>query len=220
MTKMKEILSTDKQINTVLFDCSCHPKMLMVGLNSLRDKHELLDITFIAEKQAFRAHKVVLAACSDYFRAMFTGNMLEARQNEIILSGVTAEGFQILLDYAYTSLLPLNLANVQNVLAAASHLQMLEVVHTCSNYLQSQIDIDNCVDLATIAEIYSLSQLKIKAYKFMSSHLMEFSRTSEFYRLSPQQLENLLTYEFPVDCSEEDVLRIVLKWFAHLGSSE
>lgn len=192
----------------------------MVGLNSLRDKHELLDITFIAEKQAFRAHKVVLAACSDYFRAMFTGNMMEARQNEIILSGVTAEGFQILLDYAYTSLLPLNLANVQNVLAAASHLQMLEVVHTCSNYLQSQIDIDNCVDLATIAEIYSLSQLKIKAYKFMSSRLMEFSRTSEFYRLTPQQLENLLTYEFPVDCSEDDVFRIVLKWFAHLESSE
>lgn len=106
------------------------------------------------------------------------------------------------------------------MLSAASHVQMLEVVHTCSNYLQTQIDVDNCVDLATIAEVYCLKQLKEKVYKFMSSHLVEFSSSSEFYRLSPQQMENLLTYEFPVDCSEAEVLRIVLSWIFHLDNAE
>lgn len=97
---------------------------------------------------------------------------------------------------------------------------MLEVVHTCSTFLETQIDIENCVDLVTIAEIYSLSQLREKVYKFMSSHLLEFSLTNEFYRLSGPQLEKLLAYQFPVDCSEADVLKIVVSWFLHIDSTK
>lgn len=222
MTKIKEVLSLDKHVNVnaYLYDCSCQPKALMEGLNSLRDNEEFLDITLIAEGQKFRAHKVVLAACSDYFRAMFTGNMLESRQNEIALNGVSADGFRILLDYAYTCLLSLNLTNVQDVLSAASHCQMQEIVRICSNYLETQIDLENCVDLATIAEDYCLNQLTEKVYKFMSSHLTEFSKSSEFNRLTVQQLNDLLVYEFPVDCPEAEVLKIVLTWICHVDKSE
>lgn len=62
--------------------------------------------------------------------------MLEARQSEICLNGVTAAGMRLLLEYAYTSRLALNLANVQDVLSAASHIQLVAVVEACSNYLQ------------------------------------------------------------------------------------
>lgn len=78
----------------------------------------------------------MLASCSDYFRAMFTDAMLESRQSEICLNGVSATGISLLLDYVYTSRLALTLANVQDVLSAASHVQLLPVVEACSNYLQ------------------------------------------------------------------------------------
>ncbi|KAL1498249.1 hypothetical protein ABEB36_009079 [Hypothenemus hampei] len=221
MTRIKEKIPHDKPLNTIYYEhSSSHQNILLNGLNSLWQKGELLDITLIIEGNVFRAHKVVLSACSDYFRAMFTDNMLEARQTEICLNGVTAKGFSLLLEYAYTARLALNLANVQDVLAAASHVQMDNCILACSNYLQSQIDLDNCVDIATIAETYSLKSLKIKAYRYMSGHLLEFSNSSEFYRLTPVQLENLLEYDFPVDCSEGDVLRIVLSWFFHVDNHE
>lgn len=79
---------------------------------------------------------MVLASCSDYFRAMFTDAMLESRQSEICLNGVSAGGMRLLLEYAYTSRLALTLANVQDVLSAASHVQLVAVVEACSNFLQ------------------------------------------------------------------------------------
>ena len=103
----------------------------------------------------------MLASCSDYFRAMFTDAMRESRQSEICLNGVTAAGIRLLLDYAYTSRLALNLANIQDVLSAASHVQVVAVVEACSNYLQV-----NLLYLST----FLLLQLK-KATVFSESSL-------------------------------------------------
>ncbi|KAJ8933942.1 hypothetical protein NQ314_013698, partial [Rhamnusium bicolor] len=109
MTKTKEKYLHDKPLNTIYYEHSSHQSTLLEGLNSLREKGELLDITLvIGEVLAYNMNtvishdgdkvassgrkKAVLAACSDYFRAMFTDNMLEARQNEICLNGITAKG--------------------------------------------------------------------------------------------------------------------------------
>lgn len=213
MTRTKE-WGRGRPLNTISFEFESpsHTGTLLTGLNALRAKGHLLDVTLITEGQAFQAHRVVLASCSDYFRAMFTDAMRESRQSEICLNGVTAAGMRLLLDYAYTSRLSLNLANIQDVLSAASHIQVVAVVEACSNYLQTQLDLENCVDIATISETYSLEGLRSVVYRFMSSHLVEFSRSSEFYRLSAQQLEHLLSCDYPVNCSEADVLAITLQW--------
>lgn len=205
----------EKPLNTAFFESQSHSDTLLLGLDALRSKGQLLDVTLYVQGLAFQAHRAVLAACSDYFRAMFTDEMLESKQSEIRLNGVTAEGIRLLLDYAYTSRLGLNLANIQDVLSAASHVQMVAVVEACSSYLQAQLDLENCVDIVTIAETYSLNQLRNKVYRFISGHLQEFSGSNEFYRLSPQQLEHLLACDFPVDCRETEVLKIVIRWLRY-----
>nr|XP_018918256.1 PREDICTED: kelch-like protein 26 [Bemisia tabaci] len=214
MTRSKELTPPDpgRPLNTVNFESPSHMGTLLSGLYALRTQGLLLDVTLLAGGDSFKAHRVVLASCSDYFRAMFTDAMKEARQKEIRLNGVSAAGMRLLLDYAYTSRLSLNLANIQDVLSAASHIQVVAVVEACSNYLQSQLDCENCVDIATISETYSLSKLRVRVYRFMSAHLREFSMLPEFLRLSVEQLEHLLSCDFPVDCSESEVLHIVLKW--------
>ncbi|PSN54714.1 Kelch-like protein 26 [Blattella germanica] len=203
MTRVREWGMQDRPLNTVHFESPSHTSTLLCGLNTLRTKGLLLDVTLVADGEAFQAHRAVLASCSDYFRAMFTDAMRESRQSEICLNGVTAAGMRLLLDYAYTSRLALNLANIQDVLSAASHVQVVAV---------AQLDLENCIDIATIAETYSLSQLRRRVYRFMSGHLREFSRSVDFHRLAPQQLEYLLGCDFPVDCPEEEVLRIVMRW--------
>lgn len=66
--------------------------------------------------------------------------LLEQRRTqqplEVFLAGVSAAGVKYLLDFIYSSKLALSLANIQDVLSAASYLQVLQVVEACSNYLQ------------------------------------------------------------------------------------
>merc|ERR1712110_1397876 len=49
------------------------------------------------------AHKVILAACSNYFRAMFTGELAESRQTEVTIREVDEAAMEILIDFCYTS---------------------------------------------------------------------------------------------------------------------
>lgn len=100
-------------------------------------------------------------------------------------------------------------------MSAASHVQLLPVVETCSQFLQSQLDLDNCIDIATIAEIYSLRKLRKCVYQFICANLNEFCHTSEFSRLTQSQFEYILACNYPVNCSETEVLSSVVKWMKH-----
>ena len=83
---------------------------------------------------------------------------------------------------------------------------------TNDEFKQAQLELDNCVDIATLSETYSLHQLRKNVYRFMCGHLMEFSQAPNFQQLSASQLEYILSCDHPVDCPESDVLQIVLQW--------
>ena len=50
-----------------------HFKSLGQSINCFRENDELCDVTLLVEGQKIRAHKIILAAASPYFKAMFTG---------------------------------------------------------------------------------------------------------------------------------------------------
>ena len=60
----------DQQIFT-----DSHAKSILTTMNSLRKMDKLCDVSLKVQDRVFPAHRIVLAACSDYFFAMFTGNV-------------------------------------------------------------------------------------------------------------------------------------------------
>lgn len=60
------------------------------------------------------AHKMVLASCSPYFYAMFSGSDFEeSRQDRITVQGVDYVALQLLIEYVYTSYVDVTEENVQ-----------------------------------------------------------------------------------------------------------
>lgn len=62
----------------------------------------LCDVTLIANTVEIPAHKMVLAACSPYFYAMFS-SFEESRQDRIVIQEVDHYALELLVEYSYTS---------------------------------------------------------------------------------------------------------------------
>lgn len=144
--------------------------------------------------------------------------MMESGQTEITINGISA-GIEHVLNFIYTAKLELTLLNVQEILAAANYFQLETVIDACLNFLEGELDTENCIDMLIISENYSLSTLRDKILKFICGHIFEISKGSEFLRLSEHQLEELLSSDLPVDCSEEEMLRIILTWILKCDKS-
>merc|ERR1712086_31985 len=69
------------------------------AFQELRKAKELFDVTLACENETFEAHKVVMSACSPFFREVFS----KTKQNHpfIYLKGVMKNDLEALLEYIY-----------------------------------------------------------------------------------------------------------------------
>ncbi|XP_072833488.2 zinc finger and BTB domain-containing protein 17 isoform X2 [Pogona vitticeps] len=104
-----------------------HSKQVLEQLNQQRQQGLLCDCTFVVDGIDFKAHKAVLAACSEYFRMLFVD-----QKDVVHLDISNAAGLEQVLEFMYTAKLSLSLENVEDVLAVAGFLQMQEVIGACN----------------------------------------------------------------------------------------
>ena len=108
-------LTGSGQDNRPQYKNSSHPQRAFGQLSCMRDDSLLTDVTLIAAGYEVKAHKAVLASCSPYFYAMFTG-FDEKNKSKIILRDVDPEALKLLVNYVYTSEVDVTEENVQTLL--------------------------------------------------------------------------------------------------------
>lgn len=72
----------------------------------------LCDVVLVADGVEIPAHKIVLASCSPYFYAMFSG-FEESHQGRVTLQGVDHVALELLIEYVYTTVVDVTEDNVQ-----------------------------------------------------------------------------------------------------------
>ena len=73
----------------------------------------LCDVVLVAGATELSCHKVVLCSCSQYFYAMFTGELSEAKSDRITLQEIDPDALNLLIDFVYTSEIHVTEENVQ-----------------------------------------------------------------------------------------------------------
>ena len=106
--------------------------------------------------EEFPVHRDIMAASSEYFRAMILGNMQESHTGECTLKGVSKEDVKTIVDFVYTGVLDLTMDNVLDVLSLTNYFSISEAVKICCDFILSNITIDDCIDFLTITEKYYL----------------------------------------------------------------
>ena len=198
-----------------VFTASGHATSLLAAMKQLKERSDLCDVTLCVEQIEYKVHRLVLAACSPYFNAMFTNQHLESSLSRVEINGVEGGALGLLVDFAYTASLVICPETVQGIMAAASHLQITDVVDACCNFLKDQIDAENCLGIAAFAEMLSCQHLQNISWQFALENFQEVCCTEEFLSTPVSILKQLVKSESLNVCSEEEVFECVLRWYGH-----
>ncbi|XP_046990787.1 ring canal kelch homolog isoform X1 [Schistocerca americana] len=191
-----------------------HTQRAFDVMNVMRKQNLLCDVTLVADSVEIHAHKMVLAACSPYFYAMFN-SFEESRQERITLQGVDPAALQLLVDYVYCAEVHVTEENVQVLLPAANLLQLTYVRDACCDFLQAQLHPTNCLGIRAFADLHGCLELLSHAETYIEQHFPEVVECEEFLTLSPQQVAKLICSDRLTVPSEEKVFECVVAWVHH-----
>lgn len=95
------------------------------AMDELLESRLFTDVTFVVEGEGMRAHRAILSARCETFRAMFTSGMAESEPGDpVMIADCTARAFRGLLGYLYT-----------DSVSAASAAELMELLELADRYL-------------------------------------------------------------------------------------
>ncbi|KAJ7319555.1 hypothetical protein JRQ81_019066 [Phrynocephalus forsythii] len=197
--------------------CKGHCSAVLSHYQTLRAEGALCDILLKVKENEFPAHKSLLACSSDYFRAMFKSYTKESKASVVHLQVVSATGLQHVLDFIYTSWLPLSFASLEDTLEAATYLQVTEAVGLCSQYLANNLTLETCCFSANIATKFYLPDALAAAEKYLIFHFwkvmdLDFAGLLE---LNFKSLKAVVESPDVPMVKESNLLDLLLQWLKY-----
>ncbi|XP_068621078.1 kelch-like protein diablo [Battus philenor] len=189
-----------------------HPRAILGELSALRRHRELCDVVLNVANRKLFAHRVILSACSPYFRAMFTGELAESRATEVTIRDVDEQAMEQLVEFCYTAHIVVEESNVQALLPAACLLQLQEIQDVCCEFLKRQLDCSNCLGIRAFADTHSCRELLRIADKFTQQNFPEVMESEEFLLLPAAQLIDIVSSDELNVRSEEQTFQAVMSW--------
>ncbi|XP_029204307.2 kelch-like protein 12 [Acropora millepora] len=196
-----------------------HSEVFFSKCAQFRQQGEFIDVHLKVGEDEFAAHRIVLAANSDYFHAMFSNGMKESNQEVIELGDedISSGAFKIVLDSMYSGEINVNDENVSEVLLAADHLQVTSVVQQCCEYLiQLKFDVQTYCRVIMVADRHGLMDLKEITGSKMAPIYEEICEKEEFLsHMNADVLSALLCRDDLRAPSENFVFKSVMQWIKY-----
>lgn len=172
------------------------------------------DVALFFSERKMHAHKVVLAACSSVFAAMFETDMKEKFEASVDLSyfGLRDSTAEDLMEYIYTGKLNLSVLNVEQFLACSNFLMMDKLREACCNFLEKLLEPSNCLGIASIASKFDCISLNEKATKMVYQEFVEVVEGEEFLHLTHDDIASLFSNDSLEIPHEDFVMNCLIKW--------
>lgn len=155
----------------------------------------------------------MLSASSKYFAALLGPNFKEGSESEVILTYIDGNTLKAIVDYCYTGNIEINAGNIYDVLDAASSLEFPEIEKIIEDFWCNELDLNNCIELLTLANLYTLTNLWQKGMRFWARN---FGTLPLSDNLDEKVLQTLLAFD-EIVIAEEHVFHYVSKWIQKNG---
>ncbi|XP_022905246.1 kelch-like ECH-associated protein 1B isoform X2 [Onthophagus taurus] len=202
----------NSEIGDMSFSMFEYIKDAMRAMDMMRGHQMLTDVILEVGTELFHVHRVVLAAASPYFKAMFTGGLKESEMKRVKLQGVSPTAMNRLIHFMYTGRIRVTENTVCQLLPAATMFQVTNVIQACCDFLEQQLDPSNAIGIANFAEQHGCNDLCRKANQYIERNFSQICHEEEFLQLSAFQLVNLIKKDELNVQEEKEVYNAVLKW--------
>lgn len=192
-----------------------HSNVAFSQLTEMRKASKLCDVVVKVGSFTLNAHRVILAACSPYFNAMFSSDNLESQRGVVHFQEFSPDAIKSLVEFCYTSHLTVETGNVQELLPAANMFEMKGVVDACCTFLASQLHPSNCLGIRQFASMHSCTALWKKCNMFMQQRFPEIALHEEFLELGFEEVKKIVADSNLNVRGEEQVYEAVLSWVKH-----
>lgn len=155
---------------------------LLQDFSDLLHTGRLSDVTISVQGHSFQAHKLLLAARSPVFAAMFEHDMKEREVGAVEVVDVDREVFAELLRYIYTD----RVASLDQValrlLSAADKYDLLSLKQMCERSLRNGLSLENVISVLIAAHLHNCDRLKRQAINFIADNIQHVVATDEWVK--------------------------------------
>lgn len=209
-SRLRSVVTTDGLLRE--YNSEKHPRLLLDGINDIYQAKQFCDVVIKVEDTEIRAHKVILASCSKYFRAMFTTDLKEGSENVVELKDVSEDAVQKVINFMYTGRIQIITESVQELLHVADLFDLQEVREACTDTLIRNLSPENCISMTNLAEAHSLKALGKASMKYAHQNVETVLQSQEFLKTPITQVKQLLSSDELNINSELTVFDGVLRW--------
>ncbi|XP_041369189.1 kelch-like protein 2 [Gigantopelta aegis] len=174
------------------------------------------DLHIVCNDGTTTGSRLVLAALSPYFRAMFASKMTESRTNILKLPSISLSIFEAVLKMYLCTVNLVNENNCVQLLDAAEMMQLDHIKELCNTFLrESQVlTCANCLSWWRDIKLYHFLDLSNPAFCYLIDNLTDFVETEMFVQLSKTELVDIISKD-NLKCDEDIIVRGAMKWIEH-----
>ncbi|CAF3330830.1 unnamed protein product [Rotaria sp. Silwood1] len=193
-------------------NCSEYPSSLFSTINQFRLSDLFTDVTIYVDGVPFACHRLILAAASPYFRAMFSYNFRESTEGNVRIQDITPWTMKRILEFIYTGHTDITYDNLFEMFNASVMLSIKELTDLLIKFLYLQMDIYNCIQIEQLATLYSLDNLRRTTLQYIVDHFMCLYEKNLFVHLNEHTLMEVLSDDNLDIPKEEYVFLTIVQW--------
>lgn len=146
---------------------------------------------------------------------MLAHDMMETREECTNLKGLSVNGVELLIQYAYTGELELTMENIHEVIAGSTFLQMSKAIDLCVDYLKRNMTFENAEELLMIGDMFNVASLRKYYRGYLLKNFMEFVESDTFLNIDADSLADYLSDDSLKTTSEAILFHHCMRWYNH-----
>lgn len=199
------------------------PELFATDMRKVINDPEHSDIVFVVgeDRERIHAHKIILAARCEVFRAMFadqakastsnrTGKSTKENTMLLVLPEVRPTVFLTVLEHIYANSCKLSQSIVVDVLASAIEYGLDGLVTCCVKYI-SDPNVDTVCEAIQAAITYNQEELRDTCMKFIETNTVDIFKSPHFAELSEESLAYIIQSD-NLQADEKAIYDAVREW--------